>query len=192
MTDPSVQAAAAILQRHGIRYTVVGGQAIARNAATTTQDVDVMVTTDDYHDAVERLSLDKGLTLALEGGAVTRFGIQSLGGVPLDVVDAGVFAGKKTGAEFFDFLLDEESSESDGILYASPEAVWYTRLLTKRWRAYAEKIVTNVIDGLAADHLDRVEAIGKRFGTDAILKERIAYVRDELKRPDLDALIRRA
>jgi hypothetical protein len=190
MTDPAVETVDRILRRHDIRYVIVGGQAIAQQAATATRDVDVMVTTADYQGAVARLAEDDELTLAWEGGAVTRFGIKDLRGAPLDVVDAGVFAGKKTGQEFFDFLVQEESSETDGIRYVSPEAVWYTRLLTKRWKAYAEKIVTNVIDGLPADRLRQVEAIAEKFGTDTTIGERIAYVRDELKRPDLADLVR--
>jgi hypothetical protein len=191
MTDPSVLAADAILKRHGIRYTIVGGQAIAVSAATATQDVDVMVTTDDYASAVAQLARDDELTLAWEGGPVTRFGIKNFRGIPLDLVDAGVFAGTKSGKEFFDYLLREQSTETDGIRYASPEAVWYTRLLTKRWRAYAEKIVTNVIDGIEPGRLVGVQAIARRFGTDGTIAERIAYVQGELRRPEVDSLVRK-
>ena len=98
MIDPAVEAANELLTRHGVRFAIVGGQAIARDAATATRDVDVMVTTDEYRSAVERLREDKDLTLAWEGGPVTRFGIQTHRGVPLDVVDAGVFSGTKTSA----------------------------------------------------------------------------------------------
>ena len=188
MIDPSVAAAVSVLRRHGIHFAVVGGQAIALSAATTTRDVDVMVTTDDYRSAVSRLAVDPELTLGLEGGAVTRFGIRALHGVPLDVVDAGVFAGTSSSKEFFDFLVHEETTDVEGVPYASPAMVWYTRLMTKRWRAYAEKIVTNVIDGLSADRLARVEQIARRFGTDRTIRERIAYVREELKRPDVGSL----
>ena len=190
MTDPTVHAANALLRKHGIRFVVIGGQAVAREAATATRDVDVMVTTADYRQAIARLGKDDDLTLAIEGSAVTRFGIVALNGAPLDLIDAGFFAGKKTGEEFFEFLLREASTEADGILYVSPEVVWYTRLMTKRWRAYAEKIVTNVVDGLSQDLLAQVDAIARRFGTEETISERIAYVREELKRPDLDGLVR--
>ena len=180
MTDPSVQTADRVLRRHGIRYVVVGGQAIALSAATATRDVDVLVTTSDYRTALRRLEGDTELTLAWNGGAVCRFGVRGTPASPLDIVDAGSFAGTKTAEEFFEFLVEEESTEVDGIRYVNPEAVWYTRLLTKRWRTYAEKIVTNVLDGLSPGLLSRVEAIAGRFGTDAILRERIAYVRGEL------------
>ncbi len=185
MKDPAVDAADAILRRHDIDYVIVGGQAVAQEAATATRDVDVMVTTTDYREAVRRLSGDADLTLAWQSGQVTRFGLSAHEGIPLDVVDAGAFSGKKAGEEFFLFLVQEASSESDGVRYATPEAVWYTRLLTKRWRAYAEKILTNVIDGVSAERLRGVEEIARRFGTETIMRLRINYVRDELKRSDL-------
>jgi len=169
-----------VLRRHDIRYVVVGGQAVARSAATATVDVDVMVTTADYRDAIARLEQDPELTKAWDGGAVCRFGLRSRPGIPLDVVDAGAFAGLRPGAEFFSFLEGEESTEVEGIRYASPAAVWYTRLMTKRWRAYAEKIVTNVVDGLGVAVLARVEAIGRRFGTESALRPRLQYVQEEL------------
>lgn len=185
MKDPAVDAADAILRRHGIGYVIIGGKAVAQEAATATRDVDVMVTTTDYRDAVRRLGADEALTLAWESGRVTRFGIVAHAGIPLDVVDSGAFSGDRTGEEFFDFLTHEASVESDGVRYASPEAVWYTRLLTKRWRAYAEKILTNVIDGLPAERLTGVEEIGRKFGTSATLRLRVGYVREELKRSAL-------
>jgi len=191
VTEPAVAAADALLRKHGVRYLVVGGQAIAQEAATTTRDVDVMVTTADYRKAVEQLGKDPALTLAWQGGPVTRFGIVAQQGIPLDVVDAGVFSGTKAASEFFEFLVREHSIHVEGIRYLSPDAVWYTRLLTKRWKAYAEKIVTNIIDGLSPDHLNRVAEIARQFGTERVLQERLDYVRQELKRPDLEPLLRK-
>ncbi len=192
MTDPEVSAAGEILRAAGIPFVVVGGQAIARSAATTTRDVDVMVATRDYGRAVAKLRGVPGLAFDWDDGKLCRFRILALGGVPLDLINSDAFAGTRTGGEFFDYLAREASTEVDGIAYGSPEAVWYTRLLTKRWRSYAEKIVTNVIDGVAADRLSGVEEIGRRFGTEATLAERIALVRTELARPEVAALIRRS
>lgn len=178
---PAIDAADAILRRHGIPYVVVGGQAIARTAATATRDVDVMVTTPDFRRAVVELASDEAVTLGIEGAAVTRFGIVALDGAPLDVIDAGFFAGDRTGHEFFEFLVREQSHEADGVRYVSPEVVWYTRLMTKRWRSYAEKIVTNVLDGVGADRLEGVWEIARRFGTQATILGRLDYVREELR-----------
>jgi hypothetical protein len=192
VTDQDVAAADVILRRLEIPYVVVGGQAIARTAATATRDIDVMVATEDYGRTVELLRQQKGVAFDWDDGKLCRFRILASGGVPLDIINASVFAGKRAGADFYRYLADEASSRTDGIAYATPEAVWYTRLLTKRWRAYAEKIVTNMIDGVSPERLQAVEAIGRRFGTEATLTERLAYVREELDRPDIAELLRRA
>lgn len=191
MTDADVAAADAILRRKGIRYVVIGGQAIARQAATATRDVDVMVATADYDETIARLQAEKEVAFDWDDRQLARFRILPAGGVPLDVINAATFSGTLSGEEFFRFLMDEGSSETDSVRYATPEVVWYTRLLTKRWKAYAEKIVTNVIDGVDAERLDAVEKIAGKFGTEALLKERIGYVRSELARPDIASLVRR-
>jgi len=189
MIEPEVQATDAILRRGGIQYVVVGGQAIARKAATTTRDVDVMVATADYAATVVRLRAEPGLAFDWDDGKLCRFRLLGLGGVPLDVINSTVFSGRRTGKEFFDFLASDGAQVVDGILYATPTLVWYTRLLTKRWRAYAEKIVTNVIDGVSIDHLDGVEEVARRFGTGDEIGPRVAYVREELRRPEVAALL---
>jgi hypothetical protein len=191
VTEPEVEAADAILRGRGIRYVVVGGQAIAQKAATTTHDVDVMVATDDYGKTLARLRGEKDLTFDWEDNQIARFRIRSVGGVPLDVINSATFSGNRPGEEFFRYLTQEGSMETDGILYAIPEVVWYTRLLTKRWKAYAEKIVTNVIDGVGASRLREVEQVARRFGNEVTIKTRIAYVREELARPEIESLVKR-
>jgi hypothetical protein len=191
MTDIDVQAADAILRRLEIPFVVVGGQAIAQTAATATRDIDVMVATEDYARTVGLLRQEKGLAFDWDDGKLCRFRILESGGVPLDVINGSAFAGNRPGTDFYRYLAEEASIRTDGIAYATPEAVWYTRLLTKRWRAYAEKIVTNVIDGVPPDRLQAVESLGLRFGTEETLAERLSYVREELKRPDILELLRR-
>jgi hypothetical protein len=190
VTEPEVEAADVILRRQGIHYVVVGGQAIAQKAATSTHDVDVMVATSDYGTTIRRLRGEKGLAFDWEDDQIARFRILSVGGVPLDVINAATFSGDKTGEEFFRYLTQDGSTVTDGVAYATPEVVWYTRLLTKRWKSYAEKIITNVIDGVSSGRLGKVEEIARRFGKDAAIKDRIAYVREELARPDIETLIR--
>jgi hypothetical protein len=189
--DPGVAAADTILKRQEIRYVVVGGQAVLREAATSTRDVDVMVATSDFGATVARLRGEKDLAFDWETEQLARFRILPLGGVPLDVINAAAFSGGRPGGEFFRYLVDEGSAESEGVAYAFPEAVWYTRLMTKRWRSYAEKIVTNVIDGVASDRLAKVDELARRFGTESTIRERLALVREELARPEVESLIRR-
>jgi len=187
-----VEAADAILRRLEIPFVVVGGQAIAQAAATATRDIDVMVATEDYARTVGLLRREAGLAFDWDDGRLCRFRLLAHGGVPLDVINGAAFAGPRPGSDFYRYLAEEASTRRDGIAYATPEAVWYTRLLTKRWRAYAEKIVTNVIDGIPPERLRAVESLGARFGTEATLVERLTYVRAELQRPDILELLRRA
>jgi hypothetical protein len=191
VTDPDVQAADQILRRQGIQYIIIGGQAIAQRAATATHDIDIMVATSDFRRTVERLRGEKELAFDWEDHQLARFRIRPVGGVPLDVINAAAFAGSKSGEEFFRFLAEEGSATTEGIRYATPEVVWYTRLMTKRWRSYAEKIVTNVIDGVSSGRLKKVEEIARRFGTETAIQERLSYVRTELARPDIESLVRR-
>jgi hypothetical protein len=191
VTEPEVAAVDAILRRLGIRFVVIGGQAIAQKAATATHDVDVMVATDDFPRTIAALRMERDLAFDWEDDQLARFRLRPEGGVPLDVINAATFAGDRTGAEFFRFLAEEGSTETDGIAYATPEVVWYTRLLTKRWKAYAEKIVTNVIDGVAPGRLAKVGEIARRFGTETAIRVRVAYVREELARPDIESLVKR-
>jgi len=180
MTDANVQAADGILREHGIRYVVVGGQAVAKIVATGTSDIDVMVTTSDFEQTVARMLKDPRLRMRGLREGVALFAIESARGVGFDILDSAPFAGERSGQEFFDFLVEKESSESDGIRYASTPLVWYTRLLATRWKIYAEKILVNILDGADPKLLDQVQEIAERFGTRALLDERVRYVRQEL------------
>ncbi|MGI0155330.1 MAG: hypothetical protein ACREDE_04260, partial [Thermoplasmata archaeon] len=115
MTEPEVGAADAILRRQGIRFVVVGGQAIAQKAATTTHDVDVMVATDDFARTIARLRSEKDLAFDWDDRQIARFRIRSIGGVPLDIINAATFSGTRSGGEFFRFLLTEGSTDSDEV-----------------------------------------------------------------------------
>ena len=180
MTGGTVHTANAILREHGVAFVVVGGQAVARQVPTGTSDVDVMVTTADFERTVARLLRDPRLRLRGARDGLALFAIESAQGVGLDVLDSAPFAGIHPGAEFYRFLVEEESTEVDGIRYASTSLVWYTRLLASRWRAYAEKILVNVVDGADPGLLRRAQEIARKFGTENEIAQRLAYVQREL------------
>lgn len=180
MTEATVATAAALLAEHGIQFIVVGGQAVARTVPTGTSDVDVMVTTAAFDATVAVLLRDPRLRMRGLREGVALFAVESARGMGLDVLDAAPFAGERSGEEFYRFLREEESTETDGIRYASPALVWYTRLLATRWKVYAEKILVNILDGAEPSLLTRVEAIARRFGTQALVDEHIRYVREQL------------
>jgi hypothetical protein len=180
MKHSSVDVADVILREHGIAYVVVGGQAVARSVPTGTSDVDIMVTTSDFERTVALLLKDARLRLRGARDGLALFAIETAAGVGLDVLDAAPFAGQHTGEEFYRFLIEQESGESDGIRYASTAFVWYTRLLASRWRAYAEKILVNILDGADPTLLQRAVAIARRFGTEGEIAARLEYVQREL------------
>lgn len=180
MSATSVDVADAILRTHGIAYVVVGGQAVARSVPTGTSDVDIMVTTADFEKTVAQLLRDGRLRLRGARDGLALFAIESAQGVGLDVLDASPFAGAHPGEEFYRFLVEEESAENHGIRYASTPFVWYTRLLASRWRAYAEKILVNIVDGADPTLLTRAVEIARRFGTEGEIAQRLQYVQQEM------------
>jgi hypothetical protein len=180
MIGASVEVADAILREHAVHYVVVGGQAVARTVRTGTVDVDVMVTTSDFDGTVAGLLQDPRIRLRGMREGVALLSIESAEGAALDVLDSAPFAGDHSGGEFYRFLVEEESTEVSGIRYASTAIVWYTRLLTSRWKVYAEKILVNVSDGADAGLLAHAERIARRFGTLDIVRSRLEYVRREL------------
>lgn len=163
---------------------------MAARVVTGTADVDVMVTTSDYSEAVSKLRADEGLKFRGESDGVATFGITALGGVGLDVLDAASFSGIRSGEEFFRFVETEASYEKDGIRYAKTAVVWYTRLMIRRWETYAEKILVNALDGAPPGALREVEQIAERFGAEETIRPRIASVRKNLARPDLEYELR--
>jgi hypothetical protein len=184
VTEPEVAAADRVLARHRIRYVVIGGQAVGKGIRAT-DDVDVMVSSAGYHDAVGQLRSDPQLAFVWDQEGVTRFSMTEAEGERLDVLDPSFFSGDKSGEEFFAYL-EATSRRSDGIHYATKAAVWYTRLLVRRWKVYAEKILADLVGGAGAGYLRQVEAIGREFGTSDLLRDRIDYIRKEMERPDLE------
>ncbi|MCI4346671.1 MAG: hypothetical protein L3K07_07990 [Thermoplasmata archaeon] len=180
MSAATVDLADVILRGHGIQYVVVGGQAVARTVRTGTVDVDVMVTTSDFQGTVERLLKDPRIRLRGLREGLALLSIESARGAGLDVLDSAPFSGDHPGGEFYRFLVEEESTEAAGVRYASTGIVWYTRLLTSRWKLYAEKILVNIADGADPDLLVQAERIAKRFGTLELVRSRLEYVRREL------------
>lgn len=180
MSGTAVDLADVILRGHGIQYVVVGGQAVAQTVRTGTVDVDVMVTTSDFQGTVARLLQDPRIRLRGMREGVALLSIESARGAGLDVLDSAPFAGERSGEEFYRYLVEQESTEAAGIRYASTAIVWYTRLLTTRWKVYAEKILVNILDGADPALLVEAERIASRFGTLAVVRPHLEYVRQEL------------
>ncbi len=182
-----VSAARKVLDRNSVRFVVVGGQAIYLRVHTSTSDVDVIVATPEYEAAVTRLSSDTDVAGSDRQGGTSFIHLKTAGGARLDILDAANYSGDRPGAEFFRYVVEEGSIVKDGVRYATVPVVWYMRLVIDPWETYAEKLLTNVVDGIGpVAPLREVGAIGRRFGTAEKLANRLAFVRNELKRPNLE------
>lgn len=175
-----------ILRSHGVDFVIVGGQAVLRHVPRATGDVDVMVTTADYSATVSGLRGDPRLVFRSDADGVAQFYVRPLDGMGLDVLDAGSFSGSSPGSAFYDFLRRESSSETAGVRFASVESVWYTRLMVRRWRVYADKILADVVANASLRRVAEVRKIARRFGTEEIIAPRIEYLREEAKYVDFD------
>jgi hypothetical protein len=83
--------------------------------------------------------------------------------------------------------VDEASSETHRVRFASLEAVWYTRLMVRRWRVYADKILADVVANANLGRLNEVREIARRFGTEQTVAPRIDYLHEESKHLEYDA-----
>lgn len=189
-TRSEVRIVADLLERHGVRFVVVGGQAVVRKFQRTTGDVDVMVTTADYAGTVESLRKDPSLTFRSDSDGVALFWLQQPARMGLDVLDAGYFSGNRSGQELFDVLRNEESTEADGIRYASVGFVWYTRLMVPRWETYMEKILADTQANAGSVNLKKAETLARRFGTSERIAPRAKQLREEVSHTEYDELRR--
>ncbi|MGC2034130.1 MAG: hypothetical protein WA761_01640 [Thermoplasmata archaeon] len=152
-----------ILSDNGIRSLVVGGEAIlASGLRTTTEDIDALVLVDDLERAAEQLSKDPAFYFVeppisgMIGGQVRMDGAL----VDFDVLDAGLYSGNRSGADFFAYAYRTRHG-----IYASPQVVWYMRLVNPERQAYALKISRDMNNGAPGSWLEDARKIARRFGT---------------------------
>lgn len=152
-----------LLARYGIRYLIVGGQAIAREIPTATQDIDALVLVPDLDAAVEILSKDSAVkhidsaVSGMAGGAVRLGGAY----IDFDLLDPTAYSGKESGRVFFSYAARRASPDG----YATPPVVWYMRLVAGDIGIYGSKIATDIRNGAPVGWLDDVRRIARRFGT---------------------------
>lgn len=165
----------------GISFVVVGGQAVIRQVQVSTEDVDVMVATEDYQDTLSKIRNVPGVIERGSSDGLTQLRLRGPPAVSLDILDAGYFSGTKGGQELFRILMQEESSVSEGIRYASIGFVWYTRLSVPRWKAYVEKIIADTRADAGAPNIDLVRSLARKLGVSSVMSPRVTYLLDELR-----------
>lgn len=193
MTDRFVASASQVLRRHGVRFVVVGGRALARSFPAATDDVDVMVAASEYSTAVQRLKTDRRLRFESVSSDVSRFWLSPGDGQPFptDVLDTTSFSGRRPGSAFFEYLVGGGSFEEDGVLYARPATVVYTRLMSPRWASvYVKKLATDVGNGMSIADLNESAIVARQFGVPARIEERLSHVFAEIRRRGLDRPVR--
>lgn len=169
-----IESFARLLTRHGIRFVVVGGQAVARRVQTATEDIDVLVLVEDLGATVADLAKDSAVKCIDAPASGMAGGQVRVGGayVDFDLLDPASYSGNRPGPDFFAYVLRYGSSEG----YATPPVVWYMRLVAGDKGVYGSKIATDIRNGAPVAWLDEARRIARRFRTLARVDSGIAFV----------------
>jgi len=161
------------LQDLGRRYPVVGGAAMDQLVPTSTDDVDLMLTVSQFEPIIEKLSHDLEVYINVSGNIAG--GHVSMDGrkIEFDLLNPSSFSGRRSGDEFFDYVLKHRSKQTELGPTAQPQVVWYTRLMVPDWETYIQKIVRDLGNGAPWRWIEGVKAIARRFGTANLLASRI-------------------
>lgn len=164
-----------LLERHGVPFVIVGGQALARKIPTATQDIDVLVLVNDLAVVTESLGKDPAVryvdppSSGMSGGQVRVAGSY----IDFDLLDPASYSGTRSGAAFFSYV---RRYGSEGA-YATPPVVWYMRLVVGDHTIYGSKVATDIRNGAPVGWLEDARRIARQFGTSALVDEGVAFVR---------------
>ncbi len=170
-----IEGFARLLERHGIRFVIVGGQAVARSVPTATEDIDALVMVDDLGAAVEALREDPAVrqidapSSGMAGGRVRTGGRE----IDFDLLDPAAYSGSRSGREFFEFAHRHRSGS-----FAAPRLVWYMRLVAGDLAVYGSKIATDIRNGAPLSWLEDARRIARRFGTAGTVETGVRFVRE--------------
>lgn len=127
-----------------IRFIVIGGQAMVKVSGRATDDVDVMVLSDDMDrllsllERYETKGLVKGLYLSRSGPSLYLRGRWIPTHEEFDALDVGYFTDLDTETAFV-WLIREFTDDRGGVTYAQPSLVLYCRLIHGEWERYRDK-----------------------------------------------------
>jgi hypothetical protein len=176
MTVPGLVEVCAELDRLRIRYVVVGGVAVEEEGfGIGTQDVDVLVSAEDFSPALVKLRDSAMVKWAedSESMATVEF-IVNHQTVDVDVIDTTIFSGTMKDADaFIRYVRREASTLTGGIRYAKAPVIWYMRLTCPDWEVYAEKIRRDIAFGVPEKYLQDVLNIAERFGLGDEVRRRL-------------------
>jgi hypothetical protein len=173
-----IEGFARLLSRHEIRFVIVGGQAVAREVPTATEDIDALILVEDLQATAAELAEDPTVKFIDSPSSGMARGQVRVGGayVDFDLLDPSSYSGRRPGPEFFSYV-HRRSTEH----YAPPPVVWYMRLVVGDRGVYGSKIATDIRNGAPTTWLEEARRIARRFGTLAEVEPGIAFVRKLLE-----------
>ena len=166
------------LGEHGVTTLIIGAIAIVAQGGRATEDVDLFVATRGFSGLKDAIRADSRVRDFGTVGGVSKFYFRLRSRrveIRVDVLDPQGFSGTRSGDEFFGFVWDHYSYDSNAGRMARPEVVWYTRLLVPR-AAYRDKIAQDIENGAPVEWLDRALEIARHFGTTKVARGRALEV----------------
>jgi hypothetical protein len=181
-----------ILERNGIGFVVVGGEALENSFPAFSDDVDVMVAPSDFERAVRGLRREPSVSYLRMSDDVSRFRVRTDSGqIILDLIDPRGLSGRRSPGAFYEFLESEGSFEKGGVRYARVSVAVYCRLMAPKWASiYIHKVATDVGNGLAISDLNGALDVAELFGEGPRIRERLAAVQREIQLRGLDRPVR--
>jgi hypothetical protein len=178
VSEEQAREVVAFFRDHDVPTLIIGGVAIVAQGGRATEDVDLFVATRDFAGLEDAISGDSRVREFGTVGSVSKFYFRLRSRrveIRVDVLNPQVFSGTRSGDEFFGFIWDHHSYDSNAGRMAKPEVVWYTRLLVPRM-AYRDKIAQDIENGAPVEWLDRALEIARHFGRTKIARSRALEV----------------
>jgi hypothetical protein len=170
----------------GVPFIVVGGGAIAQEVRVATKDVDVLINRKNWEEIDSAIENHPEAAPLEPFSGTIRGTVVRIGEWQYDVefISGEPFSGRYPAERFVRFVREHGSAEYDGIRYARPAVVFYMRLVTEDWQVHVDAIERDVRAGVSRSTLDRALRIAERFGTQKLVRERLAYVRKTMSNND--------
>jgi len=190
--EPSLEVVRDLVARiraTGVPYFVVGGQAVQSEVSASTTDVDVMVAVRDFDTLILRLKGDEKFGTPVRAPWIAKYAVHTGprhdDETEVDVLNGRRYCGNRKPDEFFDYILEHWTIETDLGPSARIAVVWYTRLLARhRGDVYLYKIARDRRAGAPLRYLDDVRTIADRFGTQREIDSQIARLKEILGEDD--------
>lgn len=173
-----------------VPFVVVGGSAVERNVPVGTKDVDLLIAVGSWRRLDRALEGRRDATPLDTSTGTIRGTVVTVRSARVDVefISGEPFSGQKGADDFVEYVRNYRSNVSDGVRYADPEVVFYMRLSTDDWQAYAPSILRDLRAGVPRETLDETLKVAAHFGVREKITHRVTFVRKTLQlfepRPD--------